>query len=109
MPKKPLRPCRHPACPRLTDNGVYCDVHRGLYERESAGKRGYDSKWRAARMRFLRHHPLCAECMRQGRITPATVVDHIVPHRGNERLFWDETNWQPLCKSCHDQKTGRGE
>lgn len=22
-------------------------------------------------------------------------------------LFWDEANWQPLCKPCHDQKTAR--
>jgi 5-methylcytosine-specific restriction protein A len=20
-------------------------------------------------------------------------------------LFWNETNWQPLCKECHDRKT----
>ena len=41
-------------------------------------------------------------------ITPATVVDHVIPHRGNKQLFWDEKNWQPLCKSCHDLKTGMG-
>lgn len=37
----------------------------------------------------------------------ATVVDHIIPHRGNEELFWDEDNWQGLCKRCHDRKTWR--
>nr|WP_292832122.1 HNH endonuclease signature motif containing protein [Mesorhizobium sp.] len=21
------------------------------------------------------------------------------------RLFWDRSNWQPLCKPCHDRKT----
>ena len=35
----------------------------------------------------------------------ATVVDHITPHRGDKKLFWDEDNWQPLCKRCHDKKT----
>ncbi|WP_400245601.1 HNH endonuclease [Niallia sp. JL1B1071] len=40
-----------------------------------------------------------------GKLEKATVVDHIVPHRGDQDLFWDETNWQPLCKSCHDRKT----
>ena len=34
-----------------------------------------------------------------------TVVDHIRPHRGDPVLFWDEKNWQSLCKSCHDKKT----
>lgn len=35
----------------------------------------------------------------------AEVVDHIVPHRGDGKLFWDEGNWQALCKNCHDSKT----
>ena len=35
----------------------------------------------------------------------ATVVDHIVPHRGDPKLFWDTDNWQALCKQCHDHKT----
>lgn len=38
----------------------------------------------------------------------STVVDHIIPHRGNMDLFWYEENWQPLCKRCHDKKTGSG-
>ena len=107
MPKKPKRPCRHPGCPKLSD-GVYCDEHRGLYQRESATQRGYDSRWRASRERYLRQHPLCILCMKVGKATPATVVDHIVPHRGDKQLFWDMDNWQPLCKECHDQKTGGG-
>jgi len=32
---------------------------------------------------------------------PASVVDHIQPHRGDPRTFWDTTNWQSLCASCH--------
>lgn len=40
-----------------------------------------------------------------GRYVRATVVDHIKPHRGDQRLFWDEDNWQALCKECHDRKT----
>ena len=30
------------------------------------------------------------------------MVDHIKPHKGDETLFWDETNWQALCKPHHD-------
>ena len=107
MPKKPKRPCRHPGCPKLSDE-VYCEAHRGQYSRESAGARGYSRRWQAARARYLRKHPLCIICGNAGYIIPATVVDHIIPHRGDERLFWDEGNWQPLCKSCHDRKTGAG-
>ena len=40
-----------------------------------------------------------------GRVEPDTaqlVADHIRPHRGDEALFWAETNIQCVCKSCHD-------
>ncbi len=73
--------------------------------RGSAAQRGYDARWRKARLRFLRQHPLCVECEKQGRIKGATVVDHIVPHKGDHDLFWDTDNWQALCKRCHDRKT----
>ena len=46
------------------------------------------------------HNPLCARCGDAG-----TVLDHIEPHGGALRLFWSRSNWQTLCKSCHDQKT----
>jgi len=107
MPRTPKRPCRHSGCPNLSD-GPYCEQHQRLYARETATQRGYDGRWRRARASFLKKHPLCAECLKDNRLTPAAVVDHFVPHRGDERLFWDEANWQPLCKACHDRKTGSG-
>ena len=105
-PKRPLKPCRHPGCPKLTE-GRYCEEHKKLYvkERDSSAGRGYGSRWRAARNRYLKANPLCVRCRKQGKLTKATVVDHIVPHRGDRTLFWDESNWQPLCKRCHDKKT----
>ncbi|SUO95242.1 HNH endonuclease [Suttonella ornithocola] len=72
-------------------------------------QRGYDGRWRKAREHYLSHHPLCVYCQREGRITPATVVDHIIPHKGDARLFWDKTNWQSLCKHCHDSIKQREE
>lgn len=69
--------------------------------RPSAAERGYGSAWAKARAGFLRHHPNCAECAKEGLIVRASVVDHIVPHRGDQRLFWDTSNWQPLCISHH--------
>ena len=109
MPRTPKRPCRYPGCPNLCDKGVYCLQHMEFSSdrmRGGADARGYNAEWRRARKAFLQKHPLCAECGKAGKLTPATVVDHIIPHRGDKRLFWDEKNWQPLCKSCHDQKTG---
>ena len=106
MPMKPLKPCRHPGCPELTSD-MYCTKHAPFYQRESAHGRGYNSKWRRLSKLYLKTHPLCCECRRQGKLTPATVVDHIGPHRGNQNLMWDESNWQSLCKRCHDRKTAR--
>lgn len=76
-------------------------------ERPSSASRGYDHKWRKARLAFLRAHPLCVHCERDGQVTAATVVDHITPHQGDMELFWDSSNWQPLCKRCHDIKTAK--
>lgn len=105
MPRKPARPCRHPGCAALSD-GAYCDDHRQQHEhRQSAAARGYDARWQRERLRFLRENPLCVSCRRQGRLTAATVVDHIVPHRGDEDRFWDRSNWQALCARCHNKKT----
>ena len=47
--------------------------------------------------------------MKQGRTEAATVVDHIVKHGGNQDLFWDESNWQALCKLHHDSTKQREE
>jgi 5-methylcytosine-specific restriction protein A len=46
-------------------------------------------------------------CEQMNRINPATVVDHIEPHKGDMVKFWDETNHQGLCTPCHNSKTAR--
>ena len=35
------------------------------------------------------------------------IVDHIIPHRGDLEMFWNQLNHQALCKRCHDSKTAR--
>ena len=55
-------------------------------------------------------------CEAIGRITAASVVDHVVPHRLGDALdsadadriaaarslFWDSRNWQSLCTAHHN-------
>ncbi|MEK3945000.1 HNH endonuclease [Paenibacillus sp. FSL H3-0310] len=101
--------CRKSGCKSLVEGG-YCEEHKDLdkqYEQQrgSAAERGYDSKWKVARARFLRSHPLCVHCELSSLVTAATVVDHIIPHKGDMRLFWNVSNWQGLCASCHSIKT----
>jgi 5-methylcytosine-specific restriction protein A len=84
---------------------LYCPEHSPIYSRPATA-RGYGSEWNRERKKYLDAHPLCVQCLKQGRFTKATVVDHIKPHRGDRLLFWDRDNWQALCKACHDKKTG---
>ena len=108
MPRIPDHPCAHPGCPRLVPRGKkYCEEHAAQHPEEirSSAARGYGSAWRKARKRYLEANPLCVSCLKEGRYVRATDVDHIQPHRGDAVLFWDESNWQPLCHSCHSQKT----
>ena len=63
----------------------------------------YDRRrWRRRSKQFLAAHPLCRMHQEIGRTALAVLVDHIRPHRGDEALFWDEDNWQPLCTTCHN-------
>ena len=63
------------------------------------------ARWRGLRQQQLTAYPLCAMCLSQGRVTAATVADHINPHRGDPRLFFDPANLQSLCDEspylCH--------
>ena len=112
-PTAPGRPCTHLGCPALVVGGGRCPAHkRQQYrdqdrERGTSTQRGYGSRWQKARAVYLRRHPLCVECLAHDRVVAATLVDHIIPHRGNRRLFWDEGNWQSLCDDCHNVKRGR--
>ncbi|KQP35870.1 HNH endonuclease [Pseudorhodoferax sp. Leaf274] len=76
---------------------------------KTTAERGYGARWQRARGFFLQRNPLCCFCHAVGRVEIATVVDHIRPHNGDMQLFWDRTNWQPLCKPCHDSTKKRME
>ncbi len=61
--------------------------------RLSSTAREYNYRWQKVRKMYLNENPLCVECLKEGRITPAaTTVDHIEPHRGDYDKFWDEDN-----------------
>jgi 5-methylcytosine-specific restriction protein A len=67
--------------------------------------------WLKKRQAQLAAEPLCRYCRQQGRLSAASVADHITPHKGDPTLFWGEL--QSLCKPCHDgakqelERTGR--
>jgi 5-methylcytosine-specific restriction protein A len=55
------------------------------------------------RKRRLRAEPLCRDCAEAGRVTAATVPDHIKPLAlgGTD----EDANIRCLCKPCHDKRT----
>src|SRR5688572_10745903 len=74
-------------------------------------------KWyKTARWSRLRHRVFVRDCYTCqcgcGRLegdTSLLVADHKTPHRGDERLFWDEANVQTMLKACHDSKKQKEE
>jgi 5-methylcytosine-specific restriction endonuclease McrA len=99
--------------PRLANvqTGLKSSVSVGTWFPTGANSnsRGYTYAWRKARERFLARNPLCVKCETAGLIEAANVVDHKIPHRGDQVLFWSEENWQSLCGPCHSGAKQREE
>ena len=102
--------CANPGCGRLADVEQYCAERLKVvanqynqYERDPASYKRYGRAWKRIRDRYIKSHPLCEECEKQGRLTPAEEVHHIRPLSkggGNEK-----SNLMALCKSCHSRIT----
>lgn len=114
MPTRSKKPCAKTGCGALVEFGQrYCERHRTLdrkqidSQRGTAHERGYSYRWTKYRKWFLNQieNVLCRTCLAVGQETAAAVVDHIIPHKGNQDLFWDTSNHQPLCVECHNRKT----
>lgn len=106
MANRPKYPCRHGACAALLDYPGYCEKHARSWEkRADSPKRITGRRLQKMREQLFRDHPLCAECLRHGRITPATQRDHIVPL--TEGGTDDTSNEQGLCDDCHEVKSQR--
>ena len=105
MPQKPNRPCSYPGCPNLSDQ-QYCEVHRKVarrqydkYERSPQVNKTYGRAWKRIRDRYAAQHPLCEQCLKEGRYAPVEEVHHILPiSKGGTH---DEENLMSLCQSCH--------
>lgn len=95
------------------------DARRPREDRRSAHARGYTKRWARTSKAFLTCYPLCgmrpdakrpvmSQCFLEGRDTPATQTDHVIPHHGNALLFWDHDNLQALCAACGARKSQAG-
>ncbi|WP_150587020.1 HNH endonuclease [Pandoraea communis] len=94
--------------------------------KSGSAARGYDYAWQQLRAKHLASNPHCVFCLRDlgmSGMSPAAVVlacaargvaeplgnigDHIIAHRGDDRLRLDPTNVQTLCKTHHDSEKQR--
>ena len=111
MPRKPKRPCGYTGCAELTD-GRYCEKHQkemdaryNKYERDPRARKRYGRTWKRIRDRYMAEHPLCEECQKAGRLTPAEEVHHIIPlSKGGTNK---DSNLMSLCTRCHSSITAR--
>lgn len=68
----------------------------------------HNVRWYRTREYHLRKNPLCAYCYSKGTVTAATVVDHVVPHRGDPAMFW-KGELQSMCEFHHSSSKQREE
>jgi len=112
MPYKPKRPCAYTGCGRLAVSEQYCAEHKkqmdkqyNQHQRDPDSNKRYGRSWKRIRDRYIKAHPLCEECEKQGRLTPAKEIHHILPlSKGGGN---NQENLMSLCKSCHSSITAR--
>ena len=118
--------CRELGCRKMIPyEEVWCDVHAALHPRKVSSKtyKQYDDKRKAdpernERNRFYRttkwkkmreyimerDNGLCQYCLLHDRVTPADMVDHIVPREFDSSIELDEGNLVSACNWCHRLK-----
>jgi len=106
MPTKPKSICRNSGCGRIAVSDGYCSIHKRTKEQSQHLALYKTPQWRKLRYQALRRdRGICVICEREGYQRMATDVDHIIEHSGDIELFYDLSNLQSLCKSCHSRKT----
>jgi 5-methylcytosine-specific restriction protein A len=117
MPGRAYRICAKSGCNKLS-LAKYCELHVSYEPQQRNEERAVDpirrllgsGAWQATRRVILLRDILCKACGNAF----SSEVDHRVParrwiarHNGDLASFFDESNLQGLCKSCHTAKTDR--
>ena len=83
------------------------DKQESINRRNKKWQKYYgDKRWKQLREWQIRTHPLCQDCLFEGRSVPAEEVHHIISfmkYKGKEREMYayDYSNLVSLCKACH--------
>ena len=103
---KANRICRHPGCNKIATSNGYCDKHQadGKPWAQDKDRRLFRGrKLQRERELLFNDQPLCVICKAEGRVSVATIRDHIVPLA--EGGLDVRENCQGLCEACHNTKT----
>ncbi|MCS3766150.1 5-methylcytosine-specific restriction endonuclease McrA [Aeromonas hydrophila] len=65
------------------------------------------TKWRKESDWKLKRNSMCEHCLAKGIYHAAELVDHIIEIEDNWDLRYVRSNYQSLCKPCHNRKTAK--
>ena len=108
MPYSPRGGCIYPGCTERSEPGSsYCARHKkqmdrdyNRYDRKVSTKK-YGRAWKRIRDRYIQEHPLCEQCLADGKAVLAEEVHHKLPiSRG---VTHARSNLLSLCRSCHNK------
>lgn len=85
---------------------LYRGAETTSYERIRSADEYHTARWTRYSKAYRSANPLCELCGKKGVVAASEVVDHVVPFPVCLD-FWDEGNWQALCKKCNAEKGNR--
>ena len=92
-----------PTIPRLKDK------HKRDTKLNQSAKYYNSKAWKTLRNLYIREHPLCELCLKEGKTTPAEEIHHIVPiltgltAQQRWTLLTDKNNLMSLCSKHHKE------
>ena len=84
--------------------------HNDTDNRELRKKAYNDSRWRKVRQTYIQNHPLCEECLKEGKVYAGTLEDPLQVHHKkspfangtiNYELLLDDRNLETICSYHH--------
>jgi 5-methylcytosine-specific restriction protein A len=66
-------------------------------------------RWEKFRAWFIGEHPLCQDCLDEGRTAPTEHVHHTRKLRDHPEDLCDDRYCRALCESHHNRRTAKGE
>jgi 5-methylcytosine-specific restriction protein A len=111
--KMKVKICNSPGCNNLIlPTERYCSFHKKEPEKPFSSAIRYNEElyhtlqWRKLRTKILREQPNCFKCGISGSESKLE-IHHLIPPRGNEELFFDESNLVSVCPVCHKILTAK--